>query len=128
MTSRGSMSVEMVLLTPVLMVCALFVVYAGRLGDRTVAVRSVAAAAAREASLRHPGAMADHATRVTVDALEDIVVGCGSGQASTEIDDSSVTVEVRCRLDTTDLSLLGVGSTTLVGRSREVVDVWRASP
>lgn len=49
-TERGSVSVELVLLTPLLMVLVLFGVYAGRASEALIQVRHAADQAARAAS------------------------------------------------------------------------------
>lgn len=126
MRSRGSVSVELVLLTPVLMVLASFVIHVGRLGDRSVAVGFVAAGAAREASWWDRSDMAARAATYASVALESVASSCGSGITRTEVGDTFVAVEVGCRVDASDLGLLGVGGREVTARSQEVIDVWRA--
>ena len=63
---RGSMSVEAVLLAPVLVMFVLFVVHLGRLGAAQTRLIAAADHAARAASLVHPRNMAAAGQSVVV--------------------------------------------------------------
>jgi Flp pilus assembly protein TadG len=126
---RGSAAVELVLLTPLLVMLLLFVVHVGRSGEGMTAVRHAADQGARAASLVSESRMSDAARRAVVDDLARSVQSCTSPSVTTETTTSGsvtwVTVRVRCTTSTEGLSLLGVGSTTISASSSEIVDRYR---
>ncbi|HRE03617.1 MAG TPA: TadE/TadG family type IV pilus assembly protein, partial [Ilumatobacteraceae bacterium] len=131
---RGSVAVEMVLLTPVLVVMMVFVVFLGRAGGASQQVRHAADAAARAASMVSPARMqaAAHAT-ATADlsangvncASTSVSVSLTAGAESGQVAVSSVTVTVHCTTDSQGLGLLRVGARTLTAMSTELVDEHR---
>jgi hypothetical protein len=128
---RGSVALELVLLTPLVLVLIVFVAFCGRLTRAEAIVRDAAAAGARAASLRQQPftARAD----ATAAVLSNLVGHSSTCPAPTVTVDTSslrpggqVSVEVRCVVPLRDLALLGVpGSRTVTARSVEVVDAWR---
>ena len=102
-TDRGSATVELVLLAPVLVVLALFVVYAGRGAEALTQVRHSADQGARAASL------------VRVSRMETV----GS---------AAVLAEVECVVNKTGLGLIGLSERVVTAQSIEVIDRWRAEP
>lgn len=129
MTDRGSASVELVLLTPVIVVLALFVVYAGRAGTVVEQVRHAADQGARAASLLSAPRQRAAAEGAVLNDLRRSGVGCvepvtrlaanRSGRVAT------VTVTVTCAIDILGLSLLGVGQRRVSATSTEPIDVYR---
>lgn len=128
-TERGSATVELVLLTPVLMVLTMFVVTAGRSGESKIQVHHAADQAARAASLVHPRSMQAVAERVARDDLVNSGVGCIDTTIDVVVDESgslhSVTVVVDCIVNHGDLELLGLRERHVFARSTEVIDRWR---
>lgn len=127
---RGSATVELVLVAPVLMVLALFVVTAGRSGealrqvqhaaDNGARAASQASSARREAAgldaalddLRATGrACVDHSVRV-----ESVKIG--------RLD--AVKVSVSCQVNHAGLRLLGLSPRRVTAESTESIDVYRA--
>ena len=128
-TERGSATVELVLLTPVLMVLTMFVVTAGRSGESKIQVHHAADQAARAASLVHPRSMQSVAERVAREDLVNSGVGCINTTIGVTVEDSgslhSVTVGVDCVVNHGDLELLGLRERHVFARSTEVIDRWR---
>lgn len=130
-SERGSAAVEMVLLTPMLLVMLVFVVFLGRLGQARNDVDRSAREAARAASLaRDPeeaqaaGLDAAHAT------LEPGAVSCRRMAVTVESSGfgagGAVSAVVACTVDLADVAGLGVpGTTTLSASFREPLDVYR---
>lgn len=128
-TERGSATVELVLLTPVLMTLILFVVIAGRSGESLIEVRHAADQAARAASMAHPNSMQSVAERVAREDLSKNGVGCINSDVEltiTEFEFSrSVTVSLDCVINHEGLDLLGLGTRHVDAESTEVIDRWR---
>jgi Flp pilus assembly protein TadG len=109
---RGSMTVEFVLLAPLLIVLMLFLVLAGRVVEAHGQVDGAARDAARAASLARSLGQADQDARAAVNAdirggwCQNVTVS-GFAPGST-----AVTVSLNCSLD---LAYLGVGSVTING-------------
>jgi hypothetical protein len=128
---RGSVALELVLLTPLVLVLIVFVAFCGRLTRAETIVRDAAAAGARAASLRQQPSPAR--ADATAAVLSNLAEHAGTCPAPTVTVDTSslrpggqVSVEVRCPVPLRDLALLGVpGSRTVTARSVEVVDSWR---
>jgi Flp pilus assembly protein TadG len=132
---NGSVSVEVVLITPALVVLVLLVVLGGRLTGAQSRVRHAAASAARAASLRSSfeAAAADATTTTAQHDLERAHVECAGGPSvrveGTVRPGERVTVTVRCLVPLRDLGLLGIGRAVheVSATSVEVVDVRRSS-
>jgi Flp pilus assembly protein TadG len=126
---RGSAAVELVLLTPLLVMLLLFVVHVGRSGEGMTAVRHAADQGARAASLVSPARMQAAAQRAVMDDLARSESSCGSPSVTVRTSVSGavtwVTVRVACFSSTQGLGLLGAGRTELVATSSEVVDRYR---
>ena len=126
---RGSASVELVLLAPVLMTMVLFVVFAGRSTQATATIRQAADRGARAASMVHPSRMHNVGRAAVVDELHRSGVHCIEAMVNVAFDAGSpvrsVLVEVECTLNQQGLELLGLHRRTLYAKSIEVVDVWR---
>jgi Flp pilus assembly protein TadG len=126
MTSeRGSVSVELVLLTPLLMVLVLFGVYAGRASEALIQVRH----AARAASKGSRSQIQTTAARVAERALQNSGASCTELFVETSIiqqgEDSAVFVLVKCTVKNDDLSLLVTDPRVVSASSLEVIDRWR---
>lgn len=130
-TERGSATVELVLLTPVLMMLALFVVIAGRAGESQIQVHHAADQAARAASMVSPAAMQQVAENVAFGDLANNGIGCIRAKVAVSFDDSqtspSVTVSVECVVNRDGLDLLGLSERFVKANSTEVIDRWRVN-
>ena len=130
-TEHGSITTEVVLLTPVLLLLLAFVVMTGRVGVASGAVTDAAHQAARAASLRaDPAAAAADAEATVAANLESAGVSCAA--FAVEVDTSrfarggDVAVSVTCTTDLGDVAFAGLpGSRTLSARAVEVIDVYR---
>lgn len=132
-TEHGSAAVELVLVTPLLIVLLLFVAFGGRMvmarGDIDAAARD----AARAASLARSPATAEQAARQAADAaLAARQAPCG--QLDVQVDTSrfqaggTVAVTVTCHLSLADLALLAVpGTRPMTGHAVAPVDAYRGT-
>jgi len=127
----GSVTTELVLLTPILLVLLGFVVFAGRLGGVQQRVLSAADEGARAASLRGNPEAGRSAAIVAVEAnLGDAGLECVDLTVEVGTDDfrrgGHVTVTVRCALGLDDVVFAGLpGSRQYQASVTEVIDLWR---
>jgi Flp pilus assembly protein TadG len=130
---RGSAAVEMVLLTPLLMLFLLLIVAAGRLVQARMEVDSAAEQAARAASLaRDPASAAAAATATAQSALASQDVTCDPMRVSPDLSDfipgGQVTVQVSCTVSLAGLAMLHLGGgETLTSTFTSPIDVYRGS-
>lgn len=126
---RGSMSVEAVLLTPLLVTLVLFVVHLGRLGTTHLRLVTVADQAARAASLVHPRVMVAVGQSVAQENASINEVPCDSLAVDVEVaadtDPRTVRVSLTCRLSRDGLGLLTPAAREVRATSVEVIDRWR---
>lgn len=126
---RGSVTVEMVLLTPLLMILVLFGVYAGRASEALIQVRNAADQAARAASKGSRSQVQRTANQIADRALKISGTSCTKTNIETTIisqgEDSAVLVKVSCEIKSQDLSLLGTRPRVVSASSVEVFDRWR---
>jgi len=123
---RGSLTVEVVLLAPVLVLVAMLIVHAGRLSDAHLRVQHAADVAARAASQVRETAMVATAENAALAEMMTNGVPCRNISVSLRrIRDSHngyVEATVSCRHNIEGLGALGVRSTLVSATSREVVD------
>ena len=128
-TYSGSVTVEMVLLTPVLMILILFGVYSGRASESLIQVRHAADQAARGASKVSRARIESTAFQVAERALSSESASCIDFSVNTVLieqgDNNAVRVEVSCTINTQGLMLLGVTQRRVSASSTEVLDRWR---
>jgi Flp pilus assembly protein TadG len=128
-TQSGSVTVEMVLLAPVLMLLILFGVYVSRASESLVQVRHAADQAARSASKVSRGRVQSVANDVANRTLNNSGTSCVDFAVSTAVIDqgrnSAVRVKVECTIKTQGLALLGVSERRVSATSTEVLDRWR---
>lgn len=129
MIDRGSVAIEMVLLTPVLVVLLLFVVHVGRTSEGVSELRHAADQGARAASLAARSRM--NAAAVTAVRQDLAASGSSCEQPTVAVTlqtsgfSSSVRVNVRCRVSNLGLALIGSRQVQLSATSTEVVDRFR---
>ena len=129
---RGSATVELVILTPLLIIVLLFVVALGRLAGARIDVDGVAAQAARAASIaRSPQAATSSAQETVTSALDSRHVTCAHLAVSVDTADftpgGSVAVTVSCAVDLADLTGLGLpGTETVANRAVSPIDEYRS--
>jgi hypothetical protein len=132
MSERGSATVELVLITPVLIVLLLFVVAAGRFAMARNRIDEAARDAAREASTwATPMAANTNGVARGLSSLNGGGVGCR--QPAVTIDTSQlrpggeVVADVSCNVELGDLMGLRVGGwRTFRARAVAVVDTFRS--
>ena len=130
---RGSVTVELMLVTPLLILLLLFVVALGRLASARIDVNGAAAQAARAASIaRDPESASNAAKQTATAALADDHVTCANLAVATDTSGFSaggtVAVTITCNVDLADLAGLRLpASTAISARSVSVVDTYRAS-
>lgn len=128
-TDSGSVIVEMVLLTPVLMVLILFGVYSGRASESLTQVQSAADQAARAASKVSRSRVETTALQIAERALTGESMSCVDFSVSTVLieqgDNDAVRVEISCTINVDGLTLLGLAQRRVTASSTEVLDRWR---
>ena len=113
--SRGSVSVDMVLMTPVLMAMTVFAMNVGRGADTSAMVRLAADHGARAASMVARPSMPAAAYGAAMQSLTASQGVCSSPAVGVTAGPTSVTVEVTCGIPT------GVARAVSV----EVIDTYR---
>ncbi|TQS42813.1 TadE/TadG family type IV pilus assembly protein [Cryptosporangium phraense] len=128
----GSVTVELTLLTPLLLLIVLFVVAAGRLADAQARLDQATYTAARAASLSRDSAIAVSAAQASADSALQDPSACAV--LSTVVDTTAyqpggvVTVRTTCVVDMADLTGLGIpGRKTLTSASSSPLDRFRAT-
>lgn len=123
----GSVTVEIVVLTPILVLFAIFAVFGGRAAETMTDVQHAADQGARAASLVSSSRMQGEATRAVRHDLEQRGVSCPQPviSVSPSMERRVVTVTVTCRAQEDGLELLSIATPTLTASSTEVVDRYR---
>ncbi len=128
---RGSTSLSVVLLTPMMATLLVFAVFAGRLSSTKQEVISASQDAARAASVRQYPAAAVADGRAAAEAtLRRRSVSCASLTVAVDaaglVDRSEVSATVTCVMNNSDLAGLGMpGTRTITSTSTVVVDDYR---
>jgi Flp pilus assembly protein TadG len=126
----GTLAVEAALVAPVLLVLMLLIVYAGRAAQTDADVRSVAARAARAASLTGDVTAAETAaTEIAATNLATAGITCRTTDIAVAADmraGGTVTVAVGCEVTNTDLAMLAVpGTRWSNATATQVIDTYR---
>jgi Flp pilus assembly protein TadG len=130
---RGSVTLELSVLAPGLIIALLFVIAAGRIAQAHQAVEAAARDAARQASIsRDPATARARATSSAHAALSREGLSC---PAQVSVDTSAfgrpigaagtVTARVTCTVNLADVALSGVASTTVSARFTSPIDPFR---
>lgn len=133
-TDRGSAAVELVLLTPLLVLILLTVVALGHLADARLVVADAAHQAARAASIARTETEARTSARSTVHAaLHRAGAACSSPAVTLTTSGlkpgATTSVKVTCTVALGDLTHTGMpGRMTLQGTAYSPVDVHRSTP
>ena len=129
---RGSATVELTLLAPVLLVLLLFVVGLGRMAHARQQVESVSADAARAASLeRNTAASQGVAQTVARNSLGRAGLSCLSMNVDVDVSNyrpgGTVRVTVSCTSQMSDVAMAGFpGSREFTSTSIVPIEMWRA--
>ncbi|TDQ55098.1 TadE family protein [Actinorugispora endophytica] len=133
-TERGSASVELTLVAPLLIAFALLMVLAGRVVGAQSTADEIAHAAARAASMERTAPQAQAAAdQVAGEALSSHGLVCADYTLALNHGGlqpgGAVTAVLSCHIDLGDLSGLNVpGTRTVQGESTVVVDTYRGTP
>ena len=128
---RGSATVELVILTPVLILFLLLYLGFGRVTRAEQLVDDAAAQAARAATLNYtsPGGATAAAEQAAAQALTESGLACASDQVTVDTADDrpggSITVHLACHTDLSQVIAAGFpGSTTLTASSTSPIDPY----
>lgn len=136
---RGSSSLELAIIAPVLLLLIALIVMGGRYAMASAAITGVAGAAARDASLaRNPAAARAAALSTAVATLADQDLHC-QGAPTVRVDTSgfaarpgipaSVSVDLTCVVVVNGLNVPGLPNTrTLHERAVSPLDSYRSAP
>lgn len=124
---RGSITVELVILTPIVGLLLASVVLVGRVQTARADVEGAARSAARELSIaRSPASAVPAATNAAHTTLEVGSPACRTMGFTPTITASTVTVTVSCLIDLRAASVLPVpASMTVSATTTEVIDTHR---
>ncbi len=128
-SERGTMSIEMVVLVPVLLLITMVAVAGGRIVSAQGMVEAASRDAARAASMERSVGAASTAANQSLSQADTANASCSAG-----IDvggfrrGGAVTVSVSCRVKLSDLGLVFLPGTTVVkAESSAPVDQWRGT-
>ena len=126
---RGSLTVEMVILAPMLMFMVLFGVHVGRLSEAKVQVQHAADQGARAGSLAAKSKVVSAAKAAAENDLKLAGVSCAKvsvevGLVTTGLT-NAVRVQVDCDVRIDGTELLGLLPDRVHALSIEVIDEWR---
>lgn len=130
----GFSSLELIILTPVVLTMLLLVIGFGRLTHGRQLVQQAAAAAARAATLdSNPGQANTDAAQTAHDILAQAGVSCHTFTASVDTSDfqpgGQVTVTVTCTASLSDLGMVGFpGAKTLTASATSPLEQYRQLP
>ena len=133
-SDEGSSTVELALLTPLVVAVLLFVVLCGRLAAAQLDLDAAAHAAARAASLaRTVSAANTDARRTALQTLAARRVTCPDPAVTIDTGGlrpgGTVTVTVSCRVPVHDLALLALpGDRVVIGHATSPIDRFRGGP
>ena len=126
--SRGSLTVEAVILVPVLMMLFLLIVYVGRLTDASFRVHRAADVSARIASQSNFNSMISHGVAAAYKDLGGSTSTCERADVSITRGKigriQTVTTSIRCVVSFSGLGLLSPPQRTVRASSTEVVDYF----
>jgi Flp pilus assembly protein TadG len=128
----GSLTVELVVLTPVLFILALTILVFGRVSEaRQQVVEASRAGAQAAAVLPNAGSAERGAAATAVVGVFDRAHTCAHSQIETDVSHfypgGYVTVTVVCQVDLSDLSVPGIpGSTTVRASATAPIDPYRS--
>lgn len=125
---RGSMTVEALILTPVLMMMAMLIVYAGRYTEASIRVHRAADVGARVASISNNSLMlwkgelsARTDIRLSKSGCREVAVNLHKSQIGKLM---TVTATVSCVVPKMSLGLLSLAPRRVQATSTEVIDFY----
>ena len=129
-SERGSVSVELVLLAPIIGVLLVVVVAVGRVENARADIEGAARSAARDLSIaRDPLAAIGRVRDATASMVRVGEPGCRQFTFNATIDRTNVAVDISCVADLDQDNILPLpGSMTLSASATEVLDAYREGP
>ena len=128
-TERGSLTVELVLLSPLLAILVLFCVHAGRLGEAKNQVQHAADQGARKGSQVSFSRIENEARSATLEDLSKSGVACIDPRVEvvliTNGSFDAVQVNVSCEIRSDGTELLALFPDSVHASSVEIIDRWR---
>lgn len=132
-TNQGSVTLELVILTPALITALLFVIAAGQITTAHSAVEAAARDAARQASISRDPTTARNAAQNSAQAtLTREGLACPalvsidtSGFSQALGQTGTVTAQVTCHVNVADLAVVGIGGITVSARFASPIDPFR---
>ena len=128
-TERGSLTVELVLLSPLLAILVLFCVHAGRLGEAKNQVQHAADQGARKGSQVSFSRIENEARSATLKDLSKSGVACIDPRVEvvliTNGSFDAVQVNVSCEVRSDGTELLALFPDSVHASSVEIIDRWR---
>ena len=128
-SERGTMSIEMVVLVPVLLLITMVAVAGGRIVSAQGRVEAASRDAARAASMERSVGAASTAANRSLSQADTANASCSAGvDVGGFRRGGAVTVSVSCRVKLSDLGLVFLPGTTVVkAESSAPVDQWRGT-
>ena len=128
-SERGTMSIEMVVLVPVLLLITMVAVAGGRIVSAQGMVEAASRHAARAASMERSVGAASTAANRSLSQADTANASCSAGvDVGGFRRGGAVTVSVSCRVKLSDLGLVFLPGTTVVkAESSAPVDQWRGT-
>lgn len=128
--SKGSITIEALLLVPTIFLFSSLIVYVGRMTDAAISVRHAADVAARVASQSNAQAAKYRAIQTAKQELSSLRTGCDETDVEIKkVDrqfDTTYVVRVHCTVNTRGLGLLSLVPKSVSAESSEIVDVYTA--
>ena len=124
------MSVELIILAPIIGVLLVAVVAVGRVENARADIEGAARSAARDLSMaRDPHAAIDRVRESTAAMVHVGEPGCRQFSFNATVNESSVAVDISCQADLDAENILPLpGSMTLRASATEVLDAFREGP
>ena len=128
-SERGTMSIEMVVLIPVLLLITMVAVAGGRIVSAQGMVEAASRDAARAASMERSVGAASTAANRSLSQADTANASCSAGvDVGGFRQGGAVRVSVSCRVKLSDLGLVFLPGTTVVkAESSAPVDQWRGT-
>lgn len=126
--SKGSITLEALLLVPALFIFSTFIIYAGRMTDAAIAVRHTADMAARVASQSSAQNAEYRALQTARYELASVRTGCEDADVRlvkrVRRGETIFVVRVQCSVNSRGLGLLALAPKHVSAESSEIVDVY----
>ena len=129
-SERGSVSVELIILAPIIGVLLVAVVAVGRVDNARADIEGAARSAARDLSIaRDPHAAIGRVRESTAAMVHVGEPGCRHFTFNASVTRTKVAVDISCQADLDEVNVLPLpGSMTLRASATEAIDAFREGP